>query len=424
MDNINQQDNSEITGTLPLENQVVNLTLNQEPLHQQDEDEEVNEPQENTDLVDEDLEQETAQQAQERPDVEQLLPPFHLAAWRGDLDGLRLLVREGYDLETTTFDNCTALHIASARGHIEITRFLLLEHGADIEAKAIHNSTPLSYACAKGHLGVVRFLVGLGADITAKSDYQSVIVDAILGGDLEIVRFLVERGADIEAKCHLGTTPLNHAAYEGNFEIVRFLVDQRANIEARDRYGWTPLHSASGQNHIEIAQFLIEKRANIEARDRYDETPLTLALWGGHTQIANFLVASGADIEAQVRGIPIFESACRNYRLDIAEFLINVGVDLNIDCWGHSRIYNLLTKCQQAELEAFINRDLYELATEANLTFHARVTLAMVQNGGYINFERLAGEINANGFGFGLIKGALAKLEEFSKQNIGISPLK
>lgn len=63
------------------------------------------------------------------------------------------------------------IHIAAVRGDIaEIS--ILLDNGADINALGEHSYTPLHDAVEQGHLDAVRFLVNRGANINIKSEFD------------------------------------------------------------------------------------------------------------------------------------------------------------------------------------------------------------------------------------------------------------
>jgi ankyrin repeat protein len=57
--------------------------------------------------------------------------------------------------------------LAAGEGHLEIVK-LLLEHGADVNAKTAYE-TALHLAAEKGHLEIVKFLLEHGADVNAKT---------------------------------------------------------------------------------------------------------------------------------------------------------------------------------------------------------------------------------------------------------------
>lgn len=62
----------------------------------------------------------------------------------------------------------TALHKASANGHLEVLK-LLIQHGSDVELADMSGCTPLHLAARNGHLTCVKFLISQGADFRVKS---------------------------------------------------------------------------------------------------------------------------------------------------------------------------------------------------------------------------------------------------------------
>ena len=67
--------------------------------------------------------------------------PLHLASARGYLDIVKLLILKKIDVnERDTTDNGTALIASSIRGNVEVTRFLL-QNGADVNAVCMLDKT-------------------------------------------------------------------------------------------------------------------------------------------------------------------------------------------------------------------------------------------------------------------------------------------
>ena len=67
------------------------------------------------------------------------------AAREGDLDMVRILIREGQDPnEATQMNRETSLHLAAKNGHILICRFLI-QQGADQSVRNRENKTPLDF---------------------------------------------------------------------------------------------------------------------------------------------------------------------------------------------------------------------------------------------------------------------------------------
>lgn len=71
--------------------------------------------------------------------------PLHWAAWRGQIDVTRLLLKAGAEVNAqsqNTHWGTTPLH-AAAHGNQAAVAQLLLEHGANIRAKNLNKRTPL-----------------------------------------------------------------------------------------------------------------------------------------------------------------------------------------------------------------------------------------------------------------------------------------
>jgi ankyrin repeat protein len=67
------------------------------------------------------------------------------------------------------FNDCTPLHTASRKGHLDCVIYLL-ESGADIDAKAVNDCTPLHVASQNGHLECVKYFIERGANKNIKAN--------------------------------------------------------------------------------------------------------------------------------------------------------------------------------------------------------------------------------------------------------------
>ena len=103
-------------------------------------------------------------QKPENPNGEGRLTPLGLAAARGHLKTMRLLLeaRASIDKRDDVVGGLTALHHACYRGHVDAVRLLLAE-GANKEAEGDTGYTPLCMACRRRRLRVVRLLLEAGA---------------------------------------------------------------------------------------------------------------------------------------------------------------------------------------------------------------------------------------------------------------------
>ncbi len=88
------------------------------------------------------------------------------------LEMAKLLLESGARLQEFSFGN-TELHLAALKGYVEIIP-LLVKRGADVNAVNRYGHTPLYYAATHGHRKVAEALIAAGAD-------KSVIVEANYG---------------------------------------------------------------------------------------------------------------------------------------------------------------------------------------------------------------------------------------------------
>jgi tetratricopeptide (TPR) repeat protein len=135
---------------------------------------------------------------------------------------------EAENIEAKDDQGRTALHVAAHRGRIEEVK-LLLDKGANIEARDNDGNTPLICAAEAG--GIIRF-GKQGADI---EKYPAA----------DVINLLLDRGAKIEAKSNWGQTALHRAAFRGRPDVVKVLLDRGANIQAMDNHGDTALYLAN-----------------------------------------------------------------------------------------------------------------------------------------------------------------------------------
>ncbi|XP_078536520.1 glutaminase kidney isoform, mitochondrial isoform X1 [Lissotriton helveticus] len=80
------------------------------------------------------------------------------AAFTGDVSALRRFALSSMDMEQRDYDSRTALHVASAEGHVEVVRFLLEACKVNPFPKDRWKNTPLDEARHFGHHDVVKIL--------------------------------------------------------------------------------------------------------------------------------------------------------------------------------------------------------------------------------------------------------------------------
>ena len=111
--------------------------------------------------------------------------PLMVAARRGTLEMVKLLVARGADVNASSPTIGTALHAAAFRGRLDLCR-VLIEHKADVNAPNDEGWTVLHQV------------------VNGAPDYPR-----LKGEYLEVVKLLVEKGADVGARTRGGLTALD-----------------------------------------------------------------------------------------------------------------------------------------------------------------------------------------------------------------------
>ncbi|WP_086930456.1 ankyrin repeat domain-containing protein [Agarilytica rhodophyticola] len=88
-------------------------------------------------------------------------PPLHQAAYRGDVDEMKKLIKSGVSVDSLNSEGATPLHWAAFKGHLPAAK-LLLRHGANVNAATKKGSTPLRLATTHKKQEVIKFLKSRG----------------------------------------------------------------------------------------------------------------------------------------------------------------------------------------------------------------------------------------------------------------------
>lgn len=201
---------------------------------------------------------------------------LHVAAKRGDVDLLKLLISCGAHVNGGSVDLMTPLHEACFGGHPAAVSILISE-GAETNARNIDGSTPLCFACAKGSLQCALLLINAGAEINPSLTITfPPLHEAALNGHVHCLEMLLKMGADLEKSENQFGTALHVACLRGYVECVRSLLHAGANPNPIKRHQ-APLHTAALCGYKECAVVLLDYGANVYQRNSQSKRPLDLA---------------------------------------------------------------------------------------------------------------------------------------------------
>eukprot|EP00500_Bicosoecida_sp_ms1_P009352 CAMPEP_0203830762 /NCGR_PEP_ID=MMETSP0115-20131106/66735_1 /ASSEMBLY_ACC=CAM_ASM_000227 /TAXON_ID=33651 /ORGANISM="Bicosoecid sp, Strain ms1" /LENGTH=251 /DNA_ID=CAMNT_0050739825 /DNA_START=8 /DNA_END=759 /DNA_ORIENTATION=+ len=153
--------------------------------------------------------------------------PLHAAAAGNHVAAVAYLCSEGVRarlrVATRSRTGATAFYEAAESNALDVVQFLSTVPGVEVDTPNEDGWTPLFAATARGNVEVVRFLVTQAAH-----------------------RVDVNRGTDD------GTTPLHVACLNRQRETMVLLAeDGHANAGKADRRGWAPLHSMAWRGFVD-----------------------------------------------------------------------------------------------------------------------------------------------------------------------------
>ncbi|MDH3671668.1 MAG: ankyrin repeat domain-containing protein [Gammaproteobacteria bacterium] len=192
----------------------------------------------------------------------------------------------------------SVLLLAARRGYVSIVK-LLVGRYANVNAENHLQKTALMGAALNGYLEIVEILLRENADVNAKNWLgETAIGWATINGHPKIVALLLRYGAEYDSADGHGWTPLMYAAKKSHTDIVKLLLENGADPNVPGDKGWSPLMIAAERGNTEAVEVLLAKGADLFAISLRQETALSLAERGQHFRVARVLREAGAKADA------------------------------------------------------------------------------------------------------------------------------
>ena len=293
--------------------------------------------------------------------------PMLVAAEKGHVDALRLILdRRDVQIESTTYQ-WTSLEMAARKGHTSVVK-LLLERGADpskgqslplAEAtKNGHDETAKTIieTCSQGPFAISstdlskaliflpmsmeqskfsrevdvermgRYLIELGASPKGSPGTRGPLHTAAQYGCKDLIRLLLEKGAKPLLKDINEKTPLDEAVSSGREEIVTELLNiEMEDSPMREEYLSEALSAAivRGRCRRDMVLLLLEAGANPNVYNKHASLPLLRSIECSEVPTARLLVTNGArgDMSDPHGDMPLTLAAYKGYHLLVRDIV-------------------------------------------------------------------------------------------------------
>ncbi|KAF0698896.1 hypothetical protein As57867_010456, partial [Aphanomyces stellatus] len=294
------------------------------------------------------------------PDINKLqngLAPLHMAATKGKVDVLKLLLDRGalVDMAAGENNDCnTPLMMACRHGHHEAVKFLF-DRGAKLSMTNKNNNTPLLVALAASHQDVALYLLDVNAAVNVRNtEGRTPLSYASELGNLEILQAILAKGNvdntdkdaayDIAAtKGHVAIakilggardTKLYDAVTQLDIKLARDLLTKGVpDINRLQGGALAPIHVVASNGNLDILKLLLDHGAAVElvaGNGGNQDTPVIMAASNGHTNIVKLLIERGANLSATNKSkINPLHAAVIENRVDVVRVLLEAGADVN-----------------------------------------------------------------------------------------------
>uniref|UniRef100_A0ABM5EM40 Ankyrin repeat domain-containing protein 24 isoform X4 n=1 Tax=Pogona vitticeps TaxID=103695 RepID=A0ABM5EM40_9SAUR len=183
---------------------------------------------------------------------------FHLAALKGNVDCLEVMLAHGADAMTTDGSGYAALHLSAKNGHPQCVS-KLLQASCPVDIADSHGRTALHHAAVHGCISCLEILCDFKASLNMKDqDGATPLMLAVKMSHSELCRYLLHRGAAVNARDQKGRTALMVACENGSVETVEVLVHGGARVGLVDTTGHDAAHYGAATGNALIQHYLQE----------------------------------------------------------------------------------------------------------------------------------------------------------------------
>ncbi|KAF4549088.1 Hypothetical protein D9617_23g005030 [Elsinoe fawcettii] len=232
---------------------------------------------------------------------------LHLACWKGDVAGVKLLIEHGATVNSSSYTFGTPLEIAAIRGHRQLIA-LLLVLGASPTVSSMKYGSILAAAAMNPFeaRAITAYMKGAGANASSEG-YEA--YRAAETGNIHLLEEYISAGMPFDNAVGFWGTPLQVAAYMSHKEVFELLVRSGARCDQSSPRGsalslWLHFNNYDGLDSIEVCNILLSHSEPDRLAQMLDEALLVVCEQGEAAyayDVAHLLLTKGANPNASGR---------------------------------------------------------------------------------------------------------------------------